>query len=74
MPAIGITLGDCDLNGLSTAELKQVTKTCGEPSTMDSDGLTQCSIKVIASNKKMLPSEDHGYGTPMYKVLKVLPE
>jgi hypothetical protein len=74
LQAIGITLGDCDLNTISLADLHRVIEICGEPSTIDSETITQCSIKVIASDKKMDLSEHHAYGAPMYKVRKVLPQ
>jgi hypothetical protein len=74
LQAIGITLGDCDLNNISLADLHRVIDLCGAPSTMESETITQCSIKVIASDKKMELSEYHAYGAPMYKVRKVLPQ
>src|SRR5262249_16143581 len=53
MRVIGITLGDCDLTWLSDADLDQVKKTCGEPSTIDTyKPPSKCSIKVIASDAK----------------------
>jgi hypothetical protein len=73
MRVIGLTLGDCDLNLLSENELKYVERVCGAAATPSSENrASKCAIKVLASPKKSIRPENHGYGAPLYRVQKVL--
>src|SRR6202030_4281215 len=67
MRVIGLTLGDCDLNLLSQNELKYVKRVCGAAATPSSENrASKCAIKVLASPKKSIRPENHGYGAPVY--------
>lgn len=72
MRVIGITLGDCDLNSMTAKDLKRITDVCGEPGGTNDAKETHCRISAIVSPHKSIPSENHGYGAPVYIVQKLL--
>jgi len=72
MRTIGVQLGDCDLNSLSSDDFKRVTDVCGEPSTIDDQNETKCRVWSIASVNKVMPANNHGYGARVHIVYKIL--
>ena len=46
--SVGVSLGDCDINSLSDADFKRVTKACGEPNGVDEEtNQTKCFARVM---------------------------
>jgi hypothetical protein len=53
---VGLSLGNCDLNALSDAELRQITDLCGQPNGVDEDAnRTSCLVSAIAIPKRSAP-------------------
>jgi hypothetical protein len=52
MRAIGITLGDCDLNSVSEEDFKRVTNVCGVPGGIDAPNETKCRVSATSSPHK----------------------
>lgn len=70
MRVIGLTLGDCDLNDVSSADRQYVRHRCGEPWTPEqSEKRTAkaCAITVIAG-----PRRPNGRGALVYPVRRVV--
>jgi hypothetical protein len=78
MRVIGVQIGDCDLNSISPNDFKRITDICGEPGRIDTGegsprAETKCRIRaIVVSPHKSVPPENHGYGAPIYVVIKVL--
>jgi hypothetical protein len=73
MRVIGLTLGDCDLNSISDKEVSYIKRICGEPWTpSDVKKAPKCTIRVIASPTKSIPTQNHEYGAPLYHVRRIL--
>jgi hypothetical protein len=54
--AVGVSLGNCDLNSLSDADFKRVTDICGQPNGVGEDAnKTNCKIRAIVVPKKNFP-------------------
>ena len=70
MRRIGLSIGDCDLNDISDADLDYVHRRCGEPwgpwKNEQRTGKT-CIITVIAG-----PRKPNARGAPVYPVRKVV--
>jgi hypothetical protein len=50
--SVGISLGNCDLNSLSDADLKRVTAACGQPNGVDEDSnKTVCYVRAVTVPK-----------------------
>jgi len=67
MRAIGVTLGDCDLNNISDADYDLIRDRCGAPGTIDTDTRVRCRVVVIAG-----PRKPNIRGVRLYQVRKVL--
>jgi Bacterial SH3 domain len=68
MRAIGLNVGDCDLNSISVKELEKIKDICGEPWNpydQENEG-AQCRIKAL-----VVPFTNQR-GAKVYKVLKML--
>ncbi len=62
--AVGLSLGDCDLNALSDADIKRIEDVCGEPNGVDDDSnTTRCLFMARITPKP---------GYPGIKVVKAI--
>jgi hypothetical protein len=71
--AVGISLGNCDLNSLSETDYSKITRICGQPNGVDEDtNKTVCHVRGPSIPKKGFPGIvvlKH-----VYSVAKTLPQ
>ncbi len=65
--AEGDTLGQCDLNFISVAQMDEIEHVCGIPGTIDTPAENQCRIKAVVSPDQISTADKR----KLYKVIEV---
>ena len=65
--AVGVTLGQCDLNFISVKQMTEIENVCGIPGTIDTPAENQCRIKAVVSPDPISTADKR----KLYKVIEV---